>query len=1224
MVLNLNSGGLLSNAQNLTIPNTFNIGTATLSGPGLFTTPAGSITTMDDPTITNLAWLNQGIVNWIPINTSTSDFTLNTATFTNQGTLLLQNLNAGSTVFTAGGGTLINDVTGIINANPTTNLTISTVFTNNATTGFFNTLSGTTQLNNAANTNQGNINIGTGSTLQVGVGDALVLNTNTSFAGSLGTFGIAGGSVDVAALVDLSAAAMVLNLNSGGLLSNAQNLTIPNTFVIAGGTINGTGSFVTPASSNTVYSGASNLSLGVNWISNGIFNFASSSNDLDIQSTFNFTNSGTFNMVQTNAGANVIGAGSFTNTNSLFSGASVPSVISVNFTNSAGTIDIFSGSLSLGGAALTLGGGTLKGSGTFIGNVIADSGSTIAPGLSPGTLLVSGDVTFQAGSNFDVEIQSAAPGDYDVLNVTGNVNVATGANLNILGFGGYAGVLSDSFDVITATGTLTPAAGFTIVDDVNFAVTPTYTSTPDGLTLDVTSLNAVFNSWLGGSGNWLDDFNWSFGSVPSLSDDVFIDDEIAITVTLAGGIGEGVNTLTSSSLVTLNLTGSSLTISGTSVVNGPLNLDNSTLTVNGDLNLASLSMINSSEIDGTGTGTVSILNGLLMRNSDVRNVTDFSADTYTIQGLSQFFNSLVNHDGTLEITAAGDRLELQNTQMDSTSGSGTTEVTGAGTLAVLSGSNWNVNVSVPMAQTLTLDLDGGFINNIENLGLPGRFNFKQGNIGQFGVITIPGTTVFNYSASTPIAPNFNIVNNGIFEIETSAADIDLAGTNGAIFVNNGIFIVRSPSLANPTNVHLQSVMQNDGILDFILNSSLIVEPTGILNMNGSSVDGTGRLLVKGGLMNFTTPTALSSTIGLGLNTGSITGAQNLSVAGTFKWDDGLVAGGTGGTGFTTSGTVELLNGLLSTDWTVTPTGVVNWLGDSFNQLIITNATITNEGRFNIRSAVATGSSGQAQLRDTAGRDFSTSTGAVFINKGGLILGDLTGNNLDPIIFNLDFTNDGGSIGILSGTFKITDAQNNPVDLVLNNGSQLQGFGTFEGNVVNAGGVVTPGRDALGLADTGTLTVNGNFTQLDGGALNVNLDSTIGGLLNSELAVTGQMTAGGSINFNVINGKSATQLALLLDQSFTPISFGSFAGKFASVSVPAALNFSFSDTGEVTIGSSNQQLINISNQLEDLISRDELSFVDIVDAMRFIDRKVKVRAKDDEEDEDKRAPKLVCK
>ncbi len=100
----------------------------------------------------------------------------------------------------------------------------------------------------------------------------------------------------------------------------------------------------------------------------------------------------------------------------------------------AGTLDVSGGSVyangDLSGADVTIGSGALLGGSGSVGSIVVNSGGTLSTGNSPGVLTVSGDVLFETGSNFDIELASAL---YDGIYVeTGDVTIEDGALLNIL------------------------------------------------------------------------------------------------------------------------------------------------------------------------------------------------------------------------------------------------------------------------------------------------------------------------------------------------------------------------------------------------------------------------------------------------------------------------------------------------------------------------------------------------------------------------------------------------------------------------------------------------------------------------------------------------------------------------------------------------------------------------------------------------------------------------
>jgi len=101
-----------------------------------------------------------------------------------------------------------------------------------------------------------------------------------------------------------------------------------------------------------------------------------------------------------------------------------------------------------------LSGGTLGGTG-HVGRVDAGAGATVSPGNSVGTL-TTGDLTFAAGSIYEVEI---ARGAADLLNVIGTA-ILSGGTVNVVG--GGAACAAASYQILTATNPLTTVfAGIT-------------------------------------------------------------------------------------------------------------------------------------------------------------------------------------------------------------------------------------------------------------------------------------------------------------------------------------------------------------------------------------------------------------------------------------------------------------------------------------------------------------------------------------------------------------------------------------------------------------------------------------------------------------------------------------------------------------------------------------------------------------------------------------------
>ncbi len=143
--------------------------------------------------------------------------------------------------------------------------------------------------------------------------------------------------------------------------------------------------------------------------------------------------------------------------------------------------------LNNGGAFTTTGnflietGGRVSGDGGSLTALVTTvgTGGTLAPGNTPGILDITGDLVLDGGT-LEFEIAGANPGEFDQINVDGDVDLLNGtlsvALLNGFNPGGQ------SFDLISATGTLDIGTGVTLL---NAGPGPDFT-------VDVTS-SGVFN-----------------------------------------------------------------------------------------------------------------------------------------------------------------------------------------------------------------------------------------------------------------------------------------------------------------------------------------------------------------------------------------------------------------------------------------------------------------------------------------------------------------------------------------------------------------------------------------------------------------------------------------------------------------------------------------------------------------------------------------------------------
>jgi uncharacterized repeat protein (TIGR01451 family) len=258
-------------------------------------------------------------------------------------------------------------------------------------------------------------------------------------------------------------------MTSGTLQVNAQfDMDSPGTW--SGGTINGSNTFHVGCCGATLTIDASVSDVHLNnaelW-NEGTINYTSAGpNQLHMQGSL-LTNDGLFD-IQSDQGivadaviigfkhrartsALIVGGGPVISNTGTFqkSSATGTSNIEPPFTNSGGTIGANSGTLNftaltqttgtttLNGGALAfvnpaqLNGGTLNGAGSITGDVI-NSGGNVSPGMSPGTISITGNYTQGAGGTMTIELGGTSAGQYDLLNATGTATLDGTLNVSLI------------------------------------------------------------------------------------------------------------------------------------------------------------------------------------------------------------------------------------------------------------------------------------------------------------------------------------------------------------------------------------------------------------------------------------------------------------------------------------------------------------------------------------------------------------------------------------------------------------------------------------------------------------------------------------------------------------------------------------------------------------------------------------------------------------------------
>lgn len=159
----------------------------------------------------------------------------------------------------------------------------------------------------------------------------------------------------------------------------------------------------------------------------------------------------------------------------------------------AGGLTVAAGRLRLAGAlpsAVTVGsGGTLGGNGTIASLTVA-SGGVVAPGDSPGTINVTGNLVQAAGSIYQAE--TTAAGLSDLIVVGGAATIASGAQLQITrDTGTYA--IGTRYALLTAAGGINGSYSVvqTAVNGTEFRIVQTATSLFADLARTAASLSSV-------------------------------------------------------------------------------------------------------------------------------------------------------------------------------------------------------------------------------------------------------------------------------------------------------------------------------------------------------------------------------------------------------------------------------------------------------------------------------------------------------------------------------------------------------------------------------------------------------------------------------------------------------------------------------------------------------------------------------------------------------------
>jgi fibronectin-binding autotransporter adhesin len=1118
VALNVNPGNGTTNTGTLeaTIGGTLNLaGSITNTGATILSTGAGSVV--------NLAGAGASTITGGTLTTANGG-----AMYSNNSTLSGLTISAGSTVTTSDNqtttltGTITNHGTIALNSGgDNTNLVLSGGAAVELTSGSSITMSGFFQ-NRIYGSGSDTLTVDSGATIQgsgqigVGSGNAFTLNNAGTINSNSGTMAInAGNTVTNTNLIEATGGA-TLNLggsftNTGGTILSTGAGSVVNLAGAGASTI--TGGTLTTANGGAMYSNNSTLS-GLT-ISAG-----STVTTTDNQTT---TLTGTI----TNHGTIALNSGG-DNTNLVLSGAAVEltsgSSISMSgffqnriYGSGSDTLTVDSGATIQGGGQVGINGGsgyafTLNNAGTINANLTGVTfqvaptntvtNTNVMEATNGGILTVSAPVT-----NTGAIIQAVGTGslvNFSGASVTGGTLEASGGgamaasnNSTLSGLTINGGVMTSSNSTFS---NVTINSGSTIQPQDNSTTTLTGTITNHG-TIALNSIGDNTNLVLSGgaaveltSGSSITMSNFFQNRIYGTgSDTLTVDSGATIQGSGQVGLGSGGNAfalnnagiIDANQSVALNVNpGNGTTNIGTLEATGgnTLNLGGSfantggTILSTGSGSVVNLAGAGASTITG-GTLTTTSGGAMYSDNSTLSGLTISTGSTVTTSdNQTTTLTGIITNKGTIVLNSVGDNTNLV------LSGGAAVELTSGSSIS-LSGLFQN-RIYGSGTDTLTVD-SGATIQGAGQIGVGGGNAFTLSNAG----------TINSNSGTMAINSGNTVTNTNLIEA-TNGATLNLGGSftnTGGTILSTGAGSVVSLAGAGSSTITGGTLTTASGGVMYSNNSTL----SGLTISAGSTVTTTDNqtTTLTGTITNHGT-IALNSG---GDNTNLVLNG-NVALLGTgilamSNFAQNRIFGNTGseqltnGASHTIEGSGQLGIGAGGNAFALTNNGMV--IANQTNALVVNPGNgITNNGTFQVNP----GSTLQVN-------DSFTTAGTVNIGQS---------NNSSASLFQMgggnDYVQTGGTTSLWSTSSTLAAASGHAVNI---EGGLLQGFGTIQGNLINAG-TVHPGDGP------GILTVNGSYTQSSTGLLDLQIGGTSSGSF-SELVVNGSASLNGMLDVSLMNG-----------------------------------------------------------------------------------------------------------
>lgn len=478
------------------------------------------------------------------------------------------------------------------------------------------------------------------------------------------------------------------------------------------------------------------------------------------------------------------------------------------------------------------------------------------------------------------------------------------------------------------------------------------------------------------------------------------------------------------------------------------------------------------------TGTLNVMSGAdLWSGSLIAGFSSQTSGTVTVNGSGSTLligNLLIADEGNASFTISNDGYVLSNYSGIGTSpgSSGTVTVTGSGSLWETLGGRFDIGGQ------------GFFNGGSALLNITAGASVEPGSLKVFsgGLVTVNNgsTTTAGLVISNPdiLPPSGGTLGDisigdiaaGRMEITGGGRSLNRRGFIGQNTNVSGSVVVTGTSSRWDCEGSVWSGNSGIGSLDITAGGVVASSGNGYI---GFSVGSIGTALVSG--------------VGSGWTT-----AINLYVGG-----NGAAPGGIG--------ILQIENGgLVGAALTTVYNSGSLWLGANptiNGPLTFLGGTIQAKDHSIFTSSFSLGAGG-AHVQSN---EFDLTLGGNISGTGGLTKDSASGTGT----LNLTGINTySGPTAVNAGTLRVNGSVTSAISV--NNGGTLAGSCTLGAVTLNNGGTVAPGNSA------GRMNLNGNYAQLNGGVLAIELGGYSAGSEYDQLAINGNASIGGTLSLTLIN------------------------------------------------------------------------------------------------------------